>query len=483
MQSNALIYIADDDPIARLSVQALLEDQAYDLVFFNDGFTLLNALTSEQPDLILLDVMMPGITGFEVCERIRSSPMLDGIPVFLITALDGQDDKIRGIQAGADDFVTKPFDRVELQARIKMVTHLNRYRRIITAERRLMWVVDAAPEGYLIVDEQDQIRYANRMACQYLNLDHSTPVVKTAFKEILSRQYSLVPESNWENWPAGLHETDTVRYIVRPETLDFNAQWLKVDVLSTMNPSDPAYLLRLRDISAQMQTQMEQFSFHSAINHKLRTPLGQIIGGLELLHANASSVSNELGEMSKWALRGANQLSSQIKEILSYARLSSTGINNAGACLPILLTLIPKIQTDLELKPGDLYLEPTLYEHSTLLSEKALDLILRELHENAVKFHPMHDPKMVINIRKLSNTFASIEVISDGKPMSATALSRAWEPYFQNEKSYSGQVPGMGLGLAMVASLVWQNGGNCNIQNLPDDAGVKITLNVPIRQS
>ncbi len=479
MQTHATIYIVDDDQGARMALQSLLENQNYELQFFENGQTLLDALQDNQPDLILLDVMMPGLSGFEVCERIRSSPALDGIPILMITALDGRQEKLRGLEAGADDFITKPFDRLELRARIKMVTNLNRYRRIVTAERRLMWVVDATAEGYLIVDENDTIRYANRKARQCLNLESGVQNSLPRFLDAIKKKFLLVPDFSWNGWPNDLFDAEDQRFLVRPETSEANAMWLKVDVLSTPSPAQSAYLLRLRDVSPQMQTQMEQFTFHSAINHKLRTPLGQIIGGLELIASSAEGVSDELFEMSRWALKGANQLSSQILEILSYARLSNLGLTS-GMQISDMESLLKKIQTDLEVKQVKTYIDPALDGCSTVISEKALELVLRELHENAIKFHPEHDPNILIYIKQRSDESASLEVISNGQPLPIPALPRVWEPYFQSEKSYSGQVPGMGLGLSMVASIIWQSGGKCDIQNLPNENGVMVTLTIPL---
>jgi PAS domain S-box-containing protein len=94
----------------------------------------LNRAADLSPDLILLDVMMPGMDGFEVCRRLRASDQLAEVPIILVTALDDRDSRIQGMEAGADDFVTKPIDRVELRARVRTVTRLNRYRRLL-AER------------------------------------------------------------------------------------------------------------------------------------------------------------------------------------------------------------------------------------------------------------------------------------------------------------------------------------------------------------
>ena len=79
---------------------------------------------AEQPDIVLLDVMMPGMDGFEVCRRLKDDPLTRHIPVVLVTALDGRSDRIAGLEAGADEFLTKPIDDIMLFARVRSLTRL-----------------------------------------------------------------------------------------------------------------------------------------------------------------------------------------------------------------------------------------------------------------------------------------------------------------------------------------------------------------------
>jgi putative two-component system response regulator len=89
------------------------------------------------PDVILLDVMMPGMTGFEVCQRIRSDPQIAEIPIIILTALDDRESLLNALKAGADDFISKPFDRYELRARLLGITRLNRYQKLLQERAKL----------------------------------------------------------------------------------------------------------------------------------------------------------------------------------------------------------------------------------------------------------------------------------------------------------------------------------------------------------
>jgi DNA-binding response OmpR family regulator len=97
-------------------MRSILESAGYEVVVADDGFAALECMASEDPDLILLDVRMPGMTGIEVCRRVRE---FSTIPIIILTALAEEVDKVRGLDAGADDYLTKPFGAQELLARVR----------------------------------------------------------------------------------------------------------------------------------------------------------------------------------------------------------------------------------------------------------------------------------------------------------------------------------------------------------------------------
>ena len=113
------ILIADDDPQGAELLEAYLSGAEYDLQSAADGDETMRKVKDWQPDLILLDVMMPRISGFEVCKRIKTNPATSGIVVLMVTALDQPSDIDRAVEAGTNDFLTNPINTMELLVRVR----------------------------------------------------------------------------------------------------------------------------------------------------------------------------------------------------------------------------------------------------------------------------------------------------------------------------------------------------------------------------
>lgn len=121
---TARILVVDDIPANVKLLEARLLAEYFEVLTAENGFQCLDICSKVPVDVILLDIMMPGIDGFEVCERLKANPKTSHIPVVMVTALDQSADRVRGLKAGADDFLTKPVNDMQLMARVKSLVRL-----------------------------------------------------------------------------------------------------------------------------------------------------------------------------------------------------------------------------------------------------------------------------------------------------------------------------------------------------------------------
>jgi putative two-component system response regulator len=121
------VLVVDDIEANRTLVSRLLSADGHRVTVAEDGRAALQSVRRDPPDLVLMDVMMPHLDGFEVCRALKQHPQTRLVPVVLVTALQNSEDRLRGIEAGADDFVSKPFNQHELRARIRSLIRIKRY--------------------------------------------------------------------------------------------------------------------------------------------------------------------------------------------------------------------------------------------------------------------------------------------------------------------------------------------------------------------
>jgi putative two-component system response regulator len=128
LENHPLILIADDNEVNINLIQAQLQNQGYRIETANDGQETLEKIYRLMPDLILLDIMMPKVDGYEVCRQAKSDIRTLFIPIVILTALSDIQDKIKALELGADDFITKPFNKLELRTRVKSLLRMKQLR-------------------------------------------------------------------------------------------------------------------------------------------------------------------------------------------------------------------------------------------------------------------------------------------------------------------------------------------------------------------
>lgn len=183
---TARVLIVDDIPTNVRLLEARLSAEYYEVLTATSGAQALNVCENQDVDIVLLDVMMPEMDGFEVCRRLKANPKTHHLPVLMITALDQASDRVQGLEAGADDFLTKPVDDTQLMARVKSLVRLKSLTdelraRALTGQQiaiedalRAMDSISASGGSVLIIDTDR--RHAERIQ-GYLTPDHKVDIL------------------------------------------------------------------------------------------------------------------------------------------------------------------------------------------------------------------------------------------------------------------------------------------------------------------
>jgi two-component system, cell cycle response regulator len=479
------ILVADDNPVERENIEDLLSPEGYELALARNGAQALALAVEFMPDLILLDVMMPEMDGFEVCRRLRSLPVTADIPILLVTALSDRKSRLDGIEAGADDFICKPFDTVELRARVRSITRLNRYRRLLAERAKFERVVEHAQTGYVLLSDNDEILFANSTAARYLDMPaHNGQKGSETFLAQAKKQYHCEPAAAWKAWPRWPAE-NTNQFLIRPETATSQAMWLRVDILDYLVAGPrPTWIVSLSDVTEQMASHRDRNNFHKMVTHKMRTPFISILTGLELLINHIDQLSQEeISELSNDAYKWAKRLYDDVEEVLHYSGSPILAKPEQGFNLTLLPVLVTNVCASMGLSSVSITGTENLMGTRVSMAKPALEAIFWEVLGNARKFHPQNQPIIEISVAYEGFGEVTIQISDDGLTLSPEQLERVWTPYYQGEKHFTGMVEGMGLGLSLVASLVWSVGGRCRLYNRNGRPGVTVDLTLPCQMT
>ena len=235
--------------------------------------------------------------------------------------------------------------------------------------------------------------------------------------------------------------------------------------------------MQLRDVTDEKSVGRDARTVQTLVAHKFRTPLSGLIGSLHLLAAGNLD-AKETSEFARTAVQSAERLAAQLERILMAIRAKSAA--EPGCPLSFVPVVVREIATDLGLsRVPEVGVEPSVGWRKLRLGVRSLEWILRELFENSLKFHPSNSPEIEVEILMTGPEQATISVTDDGIHLSPEQLRRAPQPFVQGAKFETGEIPGMGLGLPVVVTRLWDVGGTLKLRNRRDRPGVVAEIVVP----
>jgi K+-sensing histidine kinase KdpD len=239
-------------------------------------------------------------------------------------------------------------------------------------------------------------------------------------------------------------------------------------------------IVRLRDVTERMSIYQDMRKFHTVISHKLRTPMAMFMTSISIIKNQLDNLTpEELKKMLASTINGTDRLAGEIRSILTY--IDAPLALNVGKPMPLgdLPEIVKAVSENLHLDQVDFSLPGDLYSQNIAMTSYAMEMVMHELLENSRKFHPTHNPKIEISVGQVDEGFIFMRVADNGVTLSTEQLQWAWLPYFQGEKDFTGEAPGMGLGLSTVSAIVWGAGGTCRLTNRDDGPGVVVEFVIP----
>ncbi len=455
MTVPSVILVVDDEPRNRRLLTETLRPAGYEMREAADGRAALADARLVRPDLVLLDVMMPEMDGFETCRQFRADPALREVPIILVTALDDRESRLTGIEAGADDFLSKPVDLAEMRARVRTICRLNRARALYEERSRLDQLTALSPSAIVVIDAAGQVSYANV---------HAAPLVADpAILAVLGPVATRVVGGEELRESVRVEQRETLReFDIAGAAVPWNGATAAQVVLTDVTAQ------RAWERAATEQRRLESLGrFASSVAHEFASVMTVIDMSAEMMMSSSDEAMRTmlLGEMRHAIQRGAILT----RDILSFGRPqpATNAPHDARVTLAETARLLER------LLPKSIRLTTELAEHAMPvgMSRERLEQVLVNLSFNARDAMPRGG---ALTIRAGSDdAWTTIEIVDSGTGMDEATLARVFEPFFTTK------APGVGtgLGLWIVSALLQSVGGSVDIVST---VGVGTTVRVRI---
>ena len=493
------ILVVEDNADMRSYITRLLQPE-WEVEVACDGSEALDSIRQQAPDLVLSDIMMPNMNGFELLQRLRKAPQTRHLPILLLSARAGEEAKVEGLTVGADDYLIKPFSARELVARVRTHLNLSRMRveaaaraavieRLETERKWLEAALDLEPIPLLLVEPGTaRITFANRAA----DTMAGGTFPKNVSLEDYPKAYKLTDENDHD---LSLDEIPSIR-AARGEKIEGEiVAWhtpagrftvlVNADTLTAMHGHPKTILLAFQDVTTLSKAIRSRDEFLSIASHELRTPITSMrlqlqLARREILPERGIVPSPErLGKLLRIFGLQLDRLTSLVEDLLDVSRVQAGRLSlvpEACNLSELLKQTIERLAPELASAqcPVELDIEDGI---TGLWDRKRIVRVVTNLLANAAKYAPGRPVRVSLSAR---GERAILQIRDFGPGIATEKQAKLFDRF---ERAVSARnVSGLGLGLFISRQIVDAHRGSIELWSEPGK-GCLVTVSLPFRRA
>ncbi len=469
--TSARILIADDNADMRAYLARLLR-RYWQVETVADGEAALKAAKASPPDLVLSDVMMPRLDGFELLGALRADPRTRSVPVVLVSARAGADSAVEGLEAGADDYLVKPFSARELVARVRANLELARVRidlaqlEAVAGERaRAERVLLALPDGVLTVDGSGRVDLWNEAAARITGIA-ADAVVGSPVEQALP---------GWRT-AAARADAQPGRTTTCPLEIGGRELWLSL----VASPYADGMLYAFRDATEAAQLEEMRRDVITTVSHELRTPVSSVYGAAATLAREDLVLPEDRRQQLVEMLHTqSSRLSRIVDDLVTAASLVGDGTRRGGGDCDLAALVDRVLDRAGRRCPGNLELRARLPDaiEPCAVDEERLEPLLDALVDNAIRYSP-DGGEVELGLERTSGA-VRFSVRDTGIGIETRHHAHIGEKFYRVDPELLHAAPGLGLGLYICRQLATLLGGRLWFESVAG-AGSTFFVELPV---
>ena len=472
------VLIIDDNPMNTEILKETLEQIGQTSVVTHSGKQALDLVEQEKFDLILLDVMMPKMSGFDVIKQLKSKTSTKDIPVIFVSALDQTSNIVKGFDLGSYEYITKPFKIEEVKARILSILKIKDLQDELKAEKEILDLVfKFSADGIVILNSSFEIISCNELFSKWLDLPK---------EKIINNDFCCIAGHDKDFYPIKQCLKNGDKYM--DFCLEINTGNNKKEIrfleisCSEINPSlnkIEGYVLILRDVTAHKEIEQQKETFVATLTHDLKTPVRAQMRALEMLvNEKFGKVNDSQKDIIEETLNSNKYMFGMVDNLLATYRYENKSVNIQKHYFNV-NDLIKNCYDQLKYLANDK--KQTInfdFEKETLdLFADSLEIkrVIINLLSNAVNYTGEYG--QIIISSRLKNDMVIISFIDNGKGISQEEISTLFNKYQSFAKKFR-QV-GTGLGLYLSKQIIESHNGTISVIS-EEGSGSVFTIKLPI---